>query len=57
MDFKYCYEKCDIGKKACEELLKENESVFAAVGGFYAFAEMCFKTCPYKDKHIKEESK
>jgi hypothetical protein len=56
VDFEYCYKRCPAGKKASEELLEKNESVFDAINDFWVFTNECFKTCPYKDKHTKEKT-
>ena len=53
MDIAYCYEKCDIGKIACEKFLDLNNSAFDAAYEFRRFAENCFKTCPYHDMHAE----
>lgn len=56
IDLEYCYKNCVRGKSASEEFLEKNNSVYDAVSDFWAFVDECFKTCPYKDKHVKEKS-
>lgn len=53
-DLGYCYKTCPIGKKASEEFLEKNNSVYDAASDFWAFTDECFKNCPYKDEHKRE---
>jgi hypothetical protein len=53
LDITYCYEECPIGKAACEELLKLNNSAIDAAIDFDIFTENCFKTCLHKNMHEK----
>jgi hypothetical protein len=55
MNITYCNNECIIGKLVREKLLKENNSVFDAAFDFNYFAENCFKSCTYKEAHIKQE--
>lgn len=54
MNIRYCGKECLIGKEKSKELLNNNNSVYDAALDFMWFTEECFKTCPYKDKHVKE---
>lgn len=54
IELEYCYNHCSKGKKISEEFLEKNNSVYDAASDFWAFTEECFKTCPYKDMHVKE---
>lgn len=56
MNLDYCNENCPIGKKAKDEFLNDNNSVFDAVIDFWYFVDECIKTCPYKDKYTTEEN-
>ena len=54
MDINYCGKLCNIGKAKSEELLKINNSAYDAAIDFWAFTDKCFETCPFKDKHTKD---
>jgi len=54
MDIKYCDNQCNVGIKARDKFLAENNSAYDAAFDFLYFVENCFKTCPYKDEHKKE---
>lgn len=56
MDLKYCYEKCEKGQVAANELIWRSESVFDAAFDFEYFCKDCFETCPYKQYHKEELS-
>lgn len=56
MNIQYCGEKCKIGKEKCAELLNKSDSVYDAASDFCVFIKKCFKTCPYKEAHIKENN-
>ena len=56
MDITYCNNECAIGKATRENFLEINNSALDAVIDFWAFTENCFKNCPYKDKHTKENN-
>jgi hypothetical protein len=57
MNIEYCNSRCPIGKKAKDEFLNDNNSVFDAVIDFWHFVDECIKTCPYTDKYTTEENK
>ena len=52
----YCNEKCDIGAKAREQFLANNNSAYDAVIDFLHFEAQCRNTCPYKEIRDKFES-
>ena len=52
MNIEYCDKFCAIGREKREELLDKNNSAYDAAMDFMWFTEKCFKTCPYKDKHV-----
>lgn len=54
MNLEYCNYHCPKGIEAREKFLNENNSAYDAVIDFWAFADKCFETCPYKDKHTEE---
>lgn len=54
MDRNFCDKKCLKGKQMSNELLSKNNSAFDAAIDFVMFTEECFKTCPYKEKHIQD---
>ena len=54
MNIGYCDNICPLGSKKSEEFLDKNNSVFDAAIDFTYFVEECFKTCPYREYHIKE---
>ena len=54
MNISYCDKICPLGSKKSEEFLDKNNSVFDAAIDFTYFVEECFKTCPYREYHIKE---
>lgn len=51
MDYEYCHKKCRLGREKSDELLNKNNSVYDAAMDFLRFADTCFKTCPFADKH------
>ena len=51
MDITYCFENCPIGKAAGEVYKYMNNSMLDAASDFNAFADNCFKTCPFKSVH------
>ena len=53
-NIEYCNKYCEKGRKASAEFLDSNNSAYDAALDFMWFTDECFKTCPYKDKHIKE---
>ena len=53
----YCYKCCEKGKKASDEFLDKNNSVYDAASDFWSFTDECFKTCPYKYEHKKEKKR
>ena len=55
MNLEYCYKCCAKGKKASDEFLEKNNSVYDAASDFWSFTDECFKTCPFKDEHKKEK--
>ena len=55
MDITYCNDECPIGKAARDEFLDLNNSAYDAAMDFRFFTDNCFKTCPYKDIHLKRE--
>lgn len=55
VDFKYCNQKCSVGKEASKKYLDESEAVSDAAIDFWYFIKECFKTCPYKDNYETEE--
>lgn len=57
MDISYCDKKCSIGTKVSKEFLKNNNSAYSAAIDFRLFIKECVKTCPYKEKYVKEEAK
>ena len=57
MNIEYCYVSCTIGKNAAKSYLGACESVLKAAFDFQYFTENCFKTCPYKQEHLKEKDK
>jgi hypothetical protein len=54
IDLDYCYKKCSTGKKASDEFIDKNNSVYDAAVDFWSFTDECFKTCPYKDAHCEQ---
>ena len=55
MNCSYCDKVCPIGRQASKDFLDSNNSAYDAAMDFLAFVENCFRTCPYKDKHLKEK--
>lgn len=55
MDITYCNDECPIGKAARNKFLNLNNSAYDAAIDFWAFTDICFKTCPYKTIHLKRE--
>lgn len=55
MDITYCNNNCSTGMTARDKFLAKNSSVFDAAFDFNYFVENCFKSCPYKDAHTKQE--
>ena len=55
MNITYCDEQCPLGIKKSKEFLDNNNSAYDAALDFVWFAEKCFETCPYKDKHTEEK--
>lgn len=54
MDINYCRKICSIGKAKSEEFLDRNNSAYDAAIDFLVFTDKCFETCPFKDKHSKD---
>ena len=54
MNIAYCDKNCPIGKEKSRELLDSSNSAYDAALDFMWFTEECFKTCPRKEVHIKE---
>ena len=55
MNTNYCDKICPIGSKKSEEFLDKNNSAFDAAVDFSSFIYKCFETCPYKEKHKKDD--
>lgn len=55
MDITFCNNVCSIGKAARDKFLDMNNSAFDAASDFRFFVDNCFKTCPHKTEHIKNE--
>ena len=55
MDIQYCYEHCEKGNDFAKKAILDDESVFDAAFDFECFTKECFKTCPYKQFHKKED--
>lgn len=55
MDHTYCDKKCPIGIKASKECLDQSNSAYEAAMDFLSFVDECFKTCPFKKEHTKED--
>ena len=56
MNIEYCDKQCPIGVEARNKFLDKNNSAYDAAMDFHFFTEKCFETCPYKDKHTKENT-
>jgi hypothetical protein len=55
LDITYCNNNCTIGIAARDKFLAQNNSVFDAAFDFNCFVENCFKSCPHKEAHMKQE--
>jgi hypothetical protein len=57
VNINYCGKKCSIGKEKSNIFLNKNNSAYDAAMDFVWFTEECFRTCPFKDKHTKQDKK
>lgn len=55
MDIKYCNDKCDLGIAAREKFLNINNSAYDAALDFIFFIDECYRECPHKAEHSKEQ--
>ncbi len=56
LNISYCDKQCKKGAEARNIFLNQNNSAYDAAMDFVWFTEECFKTCPYKDKHMEENT-
>lgn len=54
VNIEYCDKCCQKGIGARDRFLDNSNSAYDAAMDFMWFTEECFKTCPFKDKHTKE---